>query len=396
MQSVESAKNNATARAGVGQWIESTMGILYVVDGSVQFADDFDHFRNAFCRLLEIPEEKAKRYIEEAVQIARKRFSKLLSELSDEQRCQCLIDATDKVLYGGTRPGGGEMKKSWGGDFQGAAPNKIYAHSVSGDRSRLVVGNTDHKFAWLIDAATNLPVRADSINYDGAYFGGSEGNAHYGMKHYVAQSDWRLEKARRLVKTVLDCSGPKGDAWRKDPSSATVLDVGAGLGYFRKAFDELGFKHFGVDVSSYINAQCKQMFGFDTWECDFAKLDEVSQGRKFDIIAMWELIEHVEDAAEAIKIVQQYLKPGGIIVARTPNLDALEYDVLGDYYYSFKFEHVKYFSPLSYDHLMNSCGLKKVYLETSSHIFKGLLSADYLYKVGQSLRGADILAIYSS
>ena len=138
------------------------------------------------------------------------------------------------------------------------------------------------------------------------------------------------------------------------------------------------------------------MFGFDTWNCDFAKLHEVARGMKFDIICMWELIEHVEDAAASVKLMTDFLAPGGILVARTPNLSALEYDILGDYYYSFKFEHVKYFSPQSYDYIMTAAGLKKVYMETSSHLFKGILGADFLYKTGVQLRGADILAIYGN
>lgn len=395
-QSVESDKLANRVETRLGSWVESTMGVLYVVGDRVQFCDDFDHWRNAFCRLLEIPEARGREFVEQTVVAGRELFGRLLHDLSEEERVECLKHATTTVLYGGKRPvDGTPMQASWGTDLQGAGPDRIYAHSVSGDKSRIVVGNSEHQFAWLIDASSNLPVRAESIDYGQNYWS-SDGEKHYGMKHYVAQSDWRLEKARRLVHTVIEKSGEKGKRWQQAPSDVSVLDVGAGLGYFRKAFDELGYPHYGVDISSYINQQCKAMFGFDTWECDFARLDEMAKGRKFDIITMWELIEHVESAEESVRVLKEFLAPGGVIVARTPNLDALEYDILGDYYYSFKFEHVKYFSPLSFDVLMSKCGLRKVYLETSSHLFKGVCSPGYLYNIGQSLRGADILAIYSS
>ncbi len=38
--------------------------------------------------------------------------------------------------------------------------------------------------------------------------------------------------------------------------------------------------------------------------------------------------------------------------------------------------------------------MKSVFSETASHLFKGILGADYLFKLGQARRGADILALY--
>jgi len=393
MQLVEATLPDSKSRRARGKWFETTQGVIYVVDGSVQFCDDFDHWKNAFCRLLEISDEKARAFIEETARFAQEHFGQQLQRLSDDQKIGCVAEATTRVLYGGARPSAKRIEPSWGTDLWGAPPDTVFAHSVSGHRERFVVGSKPRQFAWLIDADTGKPVRADSIKYDDAYFG-SGGNAHYGMKHYVAQSDWRLEKARRLVRTVLENSGARQQHFLDHPKKTNVLDVGSGLGYFRKAFDELGYPHYGVDLSTYINRQCKEMFGFDAWDCDFAKLNEVVGGMKFDIITMWELIEHVEDAMAAVKQMTEFLEPGGILVARTPNLNALEFDILGDYYYSFKFEHVKYFSPQSYDYIMTAAGLQRIYMETSSHLFKGVLGPNYLYQAGQQLRGADILAIY--
>lgn len=395
MRSVEAGSIDPKGGRAHGKWFETTQGVIYVVDDSVQFCDDFDHWKNAFCRLLEISDEKARAYIEETAGFAQEHFGRQLQSLSDDQKIACVAEATTRMLYGGARPSAKKIESSWGTDLWGAPPDTVFAHSVSGHTERFVVGSKQRQFAWLIDADTGKPVRADSIKYDDAYFG-SGGNAHYGMKHYVSQSDWRLEKARRLVRTVLENSGARKQHFLDHPPTTNVLDVGSGLGYFRKAFDELGYRHYGVDLSKYINLRCKQMFGFESWNCDFTKLNEVAGGMKFDIITMWELIEHVEDAAASVRLMTEFLAPGGILVARTPNLSALEYDILGDYYYSFKFEHVKYFSPQSYDYIMTAAGLQKIYMETSSHIFKGILGPDYLYKAGQQLRGADIVAIYGN
>jgi 2-polyprenyl-3-methyl-5-hydroxy-6-metoxy-1,4-benzoquinol methylase len=376
-----------------GRWLETTLGIVYVVDGHVQFVDDHDHWKNAFCRLLEIKEEKARQLIETTVEVACERFSALLSAISDPQRVECLTVAVDRLLYGKTRPAGGGIEATWGKDMQGAPADTIYSHSVSGDPSRIVVGNREHEFGWLVDPKTNKPVTADSIVYDTTYFS-SGGEAHYGMKHYIAQVDWRLEKSRRLVRTVLDNIGERKQTWLADPKKTRVMDIGSGIGYYRKAFDDHGLDHYGIDLSTDIIAKCKEYFGFDTWHIELLKLEQVAQGKKFHMITMWDVIEHLEEPMTCVAYLKDFLTPDGVIVARTPNLSAIEADILGDYYYSFKFDHVRYFSVNSLNKAMHECGLKPVYVETASHLFKGVLSPDFMYKTGESMRGADIVGVY--
>jgi hypothetical protein len=43
---------------------------------------------------------------------------------------------------------------------------------------------------------------------------------------------------------------------------------------------------------------------------------------------------------------------------------------------------------------MKTVGLEPCYVETSSHIFKGLLGADFLFQMGKKNKGADIIAFY--
>lgn len=393
MQSVQPKGDPPGQTTGGGKWVESTLGILYVADESVQFSDDWDHWKNGFCRLLEVPEDKARQFIEETAAIAKQRFGKWPAALSEQEQVQCLTDAVTKLFYGGKRPSGRAVQAGWGKDMQGAAADKIFAYSVSGDESRMVAGNQGHEFAWLIDPQTNKPVTADSIVYDTKYFS-SQGDAHYGMKHYMAHVDWRLEKSRRLVRTVLNNIGNRKEHWLAQPKKTHVMDIGSGIGYYRKAFDEWGFSHHGIDLSTDIIAKCKEYFGFETWHCELLNLHKVAHNIKFHMITLWDVIEHLEDPLAAVNYLKDFLTADGVIVARTPNLCAVEADILGDYYYSFKFDHVRYFSPRSLEYTMAQCGLKPVYVETASHIFKGLLGADYMYKVGTRMQGADIIGIY--
>jgi 2-polyprenyl-3-methyl-5-hydroxy-6-metoxy-1,4-benzoquinol methylase len=372
------------------------MGILLVSRGSVQFADDHDHWRKEFCRLLKIEESQAREFIENTIRSAEKIFGRNLCNLGEEEKITCLFQAVNETFYKGMRK---EIEAQEDIDFsdlrgpEGEVADKIFAHSISGNTEYMVIGNEIEEFAWLVDAKNKKPVTADSITYDEKYFEPLE-NKHYGMKEYTHQTEWRLEKARRIMDVVVANAGTRGERWTKKPSAVKMLDVGSGIGYFRQAAQTLGFEHHGIDLSENIIKQCKDTFGFETWQGRVEDLRKIAAGKQFQLITMFDVIEHLEKPRSVVTMLKEFLAEDGTLVIRTPNLAAQEAEILGDYYYSFKLDHVRYFSANSLNEMMHGVKMKSVFSETASHLFKGILGADYLFKLGQSRRGADILALY--
>ena len=43
----------------------------------------------------------------------------------------------------------------------------------------------------------------------------------------------------------------------------------------------------------------------------------------FDVVTLWDTIEHIEDPLKAMLIVNRILKEGGIVAVYTPNIDGL-------------------------------------------------------------------------
>lgn len=372
------------------------MGILLVNRGSVQFVDDHDHWRKGFCRLLEIDEPQAREFIEKTIEAAERIFGRSLSNIGEEEKITCLYEAVDETFYKGERK---KIEASKEIDFtdlrgpEGEVPDKIFAHSISGNSAYMVIGNEIEGFAWLVDASTRMPVTADSVTYDEKYFAPSQNN-HYGMKEYTHQMEWRLEKARRILDLVVENAGTRGEKWKENPEEVKMLDVGSGIGYFRQAAQALGFEHHGIDLSPDIIKQCKETFGFETWQGRVEDLREIASGKRFQLITMFDVIEHLEKPRAVVTMLKDFLADDGTLVIRTPNLAAQEAEILGDYYYSFKLDHVRYFSANSLNEMMHGVKMKSVFSETASHLFKGILGADYLFKLGQARRGADILALY--
>ncbi len=366
-------------------WHETSAGIYYVDDGSVQFYDDWDHWRNGFCRLLEISEPDAKRLLQEIV-TTDSQHSFQNSSTADK------IERTKQVFRNNRSKDGGKRSVDFskcGMAFDGSPPDMVFAGSISGNQERLIVGNSELQYAWQVDAATNRLVLADSVNYDELYFQDPQ-QPHLGMRNYITDQEWRLEKARRQLRIVLaNCN--------RENNEKTALDVGSAVGYFRKALSESAFTHYGLEQSSDAIKICESKFGFETIFGEIADLPAIAPQLlgKIDLITLWDVIEHLDDGLITVNILKQFLSDTGVLVIRTPNLVSLEYDILGDYYYSFKLDHIKYYSPRSLDALAQSCGLRRIYAETTSHIFKGLLGIDYMHQCMLDGKGADIIAIYA-
>lgn len=369
-------------------WRETSAGIYYESFDIVQFYDDWDHWQNGFCRLLEIEEPEARKLIESIVNYGAGVFSKL----PESKKLSAIKRGTAK--YFNISAQSLELDFSvCGTAFDGSPANTLYAASISGNDERLIVGNLQLGYAWQIDASSHQPITANSVDYDESYFEAPQ-KPHLGMRHYTSDEGWRMQKARRLFRTLIAHSNQITDSQER-----IALDVGSAASYFRMALEETpGWTHYGIDQSEEAVRICKQKFGFDTFCGLIAALPTMAPQllHNCDMITLFDVIEHVDDPLGTIKSLKEFLSKDGVIIIRTPNLVSLEYELLGEYYYSFKLDHIKYFSPNSLEAMMKLCDLSLTYMETTSHLFKGLLGIDAIHHSYLQNTGADILSIFST
>ncbi len=98
------------------------------------------------------------------------------------------------------------------------------------------------------------------------------------------------------------------------PPGAKVLDVGCGNGEFLAAAAEAGFEAHGIDLSEAAAQMCRAR-GLRAVSGDFltAALDA-----PFDAITMWDVIEHLPDPVSFVRRAAGLLRPGGVLVMKTP------------------------------------------------------------------------------
>ena len=98
-----------------------------------------------------------------------------------------------------------------------------------------------------------------------------------------------------------------------------LLDVGAYIGVFVEAAAAVGWQAQGVEPSEWAAAEARHR-GLDVrvGTLDNVDLTEAS----FDVVTMWDVIEHLADPAAELDKARRLLRPGGWLVVHTMDIDA--------------------------------------------------------------------------
>lgn len=95
-----------------------------------------------------------------------------------------------------------------------------------------------------------------------------------------------------------------------------LLEVGPGRGYFLQVSRDAGWDVAGVELSGAAAGQLRNR-GFDVAQ---GTLDDLpAPDRRFDMVVMWDVLEHVPDPVAALRHVPRLLGPGGLFVLKVPN-----------------------------------------------------------------------------
>lgn len=109
------------------------------------------------------------------------------------------------------------------------------------------------------------------------------------------------------------------------PSDRTVrvLDLGCGYGAFLLFLQAKGFTNLrGVDLSPE-QVQLAKDLGLECVEID-SLFAAIPIEHNIGMVTMFDVIEHLTriEAIQALQAIYEALKPGGVLILRTPNVDA--------------------------------------------------------------------------
>ncbi len=171
----------------------------------------------------------------------------------------------------------------------------------------------------------------------------------------------RLRAIRRQLSCGLQARSPKRSAAAVLEGAARprLLDAGCGPGFFVRAAREAGFDAAGVEVSQYAVDFARRELGADVRQ-GTVSANDLPPG-PFDVVTLWDVIEHLPDPLAALRAATRVLRPGGLIVLSTGDYASLAARLSGSHWHLFNLpEHLWFFTPASLRQLLDRAGLTAV------------------------------------
>ena len=136
-----------------------------------------------------------------------------------------------------------------------------------------------------------------------------------------------------------------------------LLDVGCATGAFLEVAREAGWRGEGVDISEYALSRAQEK-GFDVHRGTLPGV--LLPAESYDLLTLWDVIEHVPDPTATLAECRRALRPGGILAISTPDAGSLLARVLRGRWLGFRSldEHLYFFSRRTLSAMLAEAGFE--------------------------------------
>jgi len=178
------------------------------------------------------------------------------------------------------------------------------------------------------------------------------------------------------------------------PAKDRLLEIGCGNGFFLEEALDHGFREVwgaepGVEAIEKASSRVKKNIKLGMFSA------QMFPENVFDIVCIFQTLEHFIDPAKVLDDCQKILKPGGVVLAINHNLDSLPVKIFGEKSPVVDIEHMYLFSADTMKKIFEKAGLKTVdvFSVWNRHSFGYLLTLipfpkilkDFLIKIANFL-----------
>jgi len=164
---------------------------------------------------------------------------------------------------------------------------------------------------------------------------------------YLEEREGRVLTFEHHLKPLERLTGP--------PDGRSLLDVGCYVGIFVEIATRHGWEAWGVDPSCWAVEQA-QTRGLHVVQGTLATINLPEA--TFDVVTMWDVIEHVTDPRGTLQQAYRLLKPGGLVVAHTMDIDSPFARLMGARWPWLMEMHIYYFSRRTLRAMLEKCGFQ--------------------------------------
>ncbi len=172
-------------------------------------------------------------------------------------------------------------------------------------------------------------------------------------QEYIEEEQGRLETFADSLELV-----------QKYRRSGQLLDVGCHVGTFLTLAEQAGFDVAGVEPSRW-GAEIARTRINGSVHCGAIEDAPLPEGG-YDVITLWDVIEHLPDPALDIRAIHSALRPGGVFVISTMDVESLFARAFGRRWPWYMQMHLVYFSRQTLCEMLRREGFQIT--EVSTHV----------------------------
>ena len=170
---------------------------------------------------------------------------------------------------------------------------------------------------------------------------------------------------------------------RHMPQPGRLLEVGSSTGLFLATMREQGWQVTGVELSGYAAEFTRQTYGI---EVATGTLEETRfPDNAFDLVALWDVFEHVLDPKATLAEIARILRPGASFVASLPNPTGFEAKWFGSDWLGWdRPRHLHIFTPQVMENYLRDAGFGLTSVESfNGRLGVTLMSLEFRAKAQQ-------------
>lgn len=158
---------------------------------------------------------------------------------------------------------------------------------------------------------------------------------------------------------------------REHMPSGRLLDIGCATGTFMETASRY-WDVSGLEISEYASQKAREKnLKVFTGDLDSSPFTQ----QKFDLITMWDTIEHLAHPTRTFKTLTRMMSSGSIIALTTGDVSSLVPKLMGKHWHLYNIpQHLSYFDQKSVTLLLHSSGFKDIHISYPNLNF----SLDYL------------------